>query len=203
VKAFWVGDPNGKILIETEETPAMKITITEALAEIKTIGKRLSTKREFVGQYLARQEGLKDPLLSEGGSVQVIRETRQSIIDLQTRIIRIRRAISEANASAELTLAGVTRSIAEWLVWRREVAEDQLQFLRNLRSTVNTMRDQAIKKGWAVVSKESDVQSNTDLIVNINELELSKDIEGTERVLGDLDGQLSLKNATTMVEFAD
>jgi hypothetical protein len=34
-------------------------------------------------------------------------------------------------------------------------------------------------------------------------LELSKDIEGTERVLGDLDGQLSLKNATTMVEFAD
>lgn len=179
------------------------MTITEALAEIKTINKRLEVKRGFVGQYLARQEGLKDPLAKEGGSVEAIRETRQSITDLEHRIIYIRLAISAANASTLLAIGPMEHSIAQWLVWRREIAQDQITFLSQLQQSVGSLRDQAVKKGWNVVRDESDVQSNTDLIVNIDERNLANEIEMITQMLGDLDGQLSLKNATTMVEFAD
>jgi hypothetical protein len=36
--------------------------------------------------------------------------------------------------------------------------------------------------------------------VNLSEVELSKESEELEHILGDLDGQLSLKNATTIIE---
>lgn len=40
----------------------MSITITEALAEIKTVAKRIEKKRDFIRAYLSRQEGVRDPL---------------------------------------------------------------------------------------------------------------------------------------------
>ena len=38
----------------------MALTITEALAEIKTIQARLTKKREFITRYIARQDGQKE-----------------------------------------------------------------------------------------------------------------------------------------------
>ena len=55
----------------------MPITITEALAEIKTVGKRVEKKREFIKSFLARQDGIKDPLEKDGGSYQAIARERQ------------------------------------------------------------------------------------------------------------------------------
>ena len=45
-----------------------QLTITEALAEIKTLEKRIQKKQEFVGSFLYRQEQFKDPLAAQGGS---------------------------------------------------------------------------------------------------------------------------------------
>jgi len=179
------------------------MTITEALAEIKTIGKRLEKKRAFVEQFLARQEGLKDPLSREGGSVEALRETRQSIDALEERIIRIRRSIAKANDVVELSVGGRSRTIAEWLIWRREVASGRTQFLTRLQNAIGSVRSQAKQKGWNVVRAEGEAQAQTDFIVNIDERALSAEIELMEEILGSLDGQLSLKNATTMVEVAE
>ena len=55
-----------------------KLTITEALAEIKTIGKRLEKKREHVKGFLFRQDVFKDPFYSEGGSFSMIERERQA-----------------------------------------------------------------------------------------------------------------------------
>ena len=53
----------------------MSITITEALAEIKTISKRLEKKRESIFNFVGRQDGIRDPLEKDGGSVEfIIRE---------------------------------------------------------------------------------------------------------------------------------
>ncbi len=54
-----------------------KITITEALAEGTTIEKRIAKKRQFVRDYLFRQEQLRDPL--DGGSNIAISRELQSI----------------------------------------------------------------------------------------------------------------------------
>jgi hypothetical protein len=181
------------------------ITITEALAEIKTIGKRIEKKREFVQGYLYRQEGLKDPLEKDGGSIETIRRERQAINDLALRIIKLRRGIQHANDTTEVTVGTNVMSIADWLTWRRDVMPSEVHFLTALRARLGTMRDQAKRAGANVLAGASaivqtDVKA-TDVIVNIDEGELAKDIEEMEEITGTLDGQLSLKNATILIEI--
>jgi len=92
-----------------------------------------------------------------------------------------------------------TRSISDWLVWRREVAPQRQQLYVDIRNAINNMRAQAQQKGLQVVASESGNQS--DIVVNINEKKLAAQIESLEEVLGTLDGQLSLKNATVTIEL--
>lgn len=180
------------------------MTITEALAEIKTIGKRIAKKREAVQAYLARQEMLKDPLAADGGSVEFIKRERQAITDLEERVVGLRRAIARANAETVVAVNGDKRSIADWLTWRREVAPGKQQFLGALRNRVEQIRREALSKGVNVVAAASAVVSGgeakpTDVLVNVSEAELSQEIEAVETELGTLDGLLSLNNATTQI----
>ena len=74
----------------------MQTTITEALAELKTLGKRIEKKRESVAMFLTRQDGLKDPLEKDGGSVEFIKRERQAVKDLEQHHVNIRLAIQRA-----------------------------------------------------------------------------------------------------------
>lgn len=181
----------------------MPLTITEALAEIKTIGKRIETKRSFVLSYLFRQEGLKDPLEKDGGSVEAIRREMQAIADLETRIVVLRRGIQHANDKVEVTIKDNVNTIADWLTWRRDVAPGVQQFQSQLRARLNSLREQAKRGGSAVIGAVASVSTDikpTDYVVNIDEGALARKIEEMEELLGVLDGQLSLKNATVMIE---
>lgn len=178
----------------------MALTITEALAEVKTIEKRLTKKRESVMGFLWRQERIKDPLEKEGGSRSFIERERQAIADLENRVIAIRRAIQKANDQTSVTILDKTRTISEWLTFRREVAQGQQQFLAQIRNGVNQVRKEAQQKGLNIASSKEAVTSDNDIVVNINEQQLAKEIEQLEETLGTLDGQLSLKNATVVVE---
>lgn len=180
---------------------ADKMMVTEALAEIKTIGKRIEKKQEFVMAYLLRQEKLKDPLLRSGGSVKALAEEQQAIGDLQERIINIRRAIQRANTDNSIVIGTTGRSIGDWLTWRREVAPVEQNRLKQLRQALDQARRQAQQKGVAVVGIGAVATTPDDLVVNIDEQKLAQDIEALENALGILDGQLSLKNATIMVEI--
>lgn len=177
----------------------MAITITEALAELKTIDKRIEKKRAFINQYAFRQEGLKDPLEKEGGSPKLITQEKQSIGDLLTRKIAIRRAIQNVNAETQVNILGATRSIADWLVWRRDVAPTERAFHGELRARLEAERNQARRNGATVV-QNGEAQKPSDVVVNFSEQELAKEIEALEETLGVLDGQLSLKNATLFIE---
>ncbi|MFO0927505.1 MAG: hypothetical protein U0736_10765 [Gemmataceae bacterium] len=175
------------------------ITITEALAELKTLEKRLAKKREFVLTYLLRQEMFKDPLEKDGGSVSAIRRELQAIGDLEERRITLRRAIQRANEANNVTVGKSTRPIADWLVWRREVAPAHAMFLAGIRQKIETARQEAARKGAGVSSTVETAKPN-DVIVNLNEQELARQIEELEETLGKLDGQLSLKNATLLID---
>jgi len=177
-----------------------KLTITEGLAEIKTIDKRVQKKREFITAHLVRQEQLKDPLASSGGSAQAIKRERQAIADLQERKIAIRRAIQEANATTVLEVCAEERTIASWLVWRREVAPSLQAFYSQIRNSVNHIRGEAQKRGHMMVAAEA-IAKPGDIVVNLDEKELADSIEHLEEVLGTLDGALSLKNATTFIDI--
>ena len=178
----------------------MALTITEALAEIKTIQARLTKKREFITRYIARQDGQKDPLANEGGSREAIKRERQAMTDLEARIVAIRAAIQRANASTSITVGATTRPIADWLVWRREVAPNTKAYVAGIIGGLASMRADAQRKGLAVRGDEKEVTSPNDIVVNVEEKALADEVEAMESTLGTLDGQLSLKNATTVIE---
>ncbi len=178
------------------------ITITEALAEIKTIGKRIEKKREFVNGYIARRDGLRDALEKDGGSPAVIAAETQAVGDLEQRIIDLRRGIQKANDSTLVTVNGKSRSISEWLTWRRDVAPGQRTWLSQMRTHINSVRETAKREGAAMVSATASLSGETkptDIVVNIDERDLAARAEQLEDTLGQLDGQLSLKNATVTV----
>lgn len=178
-------------------------TITEGLAEIKTLNKRIQKKRVSVRGYLAREERLKDPLANDGGSIEFIKRERQAIGDLEERIVNLRRAIARSNADTTIRVGTIERTIADWLTYRREVAPGKQEFLAVLRSAVESVRREAAQKshnviGVSAIAQVGDVKP-TDVLVNISEKELAEEIEVLETELGTLDGLLSLHNATTQI----
>ncbi len=178
------------------------LTITEALQEIKTIDKRVMKKLEWIEQLVARNERVRDPVEKEGGSAQVIERERQSIADLHQRKVQLRLAINRANDETGLTVNGVARSISEWIVWRREVAPSQQEILRRVRGIINQIRTDLRGQGRNIVTSQEAAEPN-DAVVNVSESELAKETEELEDTLGQLDGKLSLLNATTAVTVED
>jgi hypothetical protein len=175
------------------------ITITEALAEIKTIGKRLEKKREFYANNLARQDGVKDPLEKDGGAIEVLKREAQAIIDLEVRLLGLRLAISAANDATMVNVNGQSMSISAWLTWRRDIAPKQKEFLTKLQGAMKAVRDRARTQGINVMPLGGTAGTLTDIVVNISETDLASDIERMETTLGALDGKLSLMNATTVI----
>ena len=175
--------------------------ITEAMAELKTIGKRLEKKRQAILTFVARQDGIKDPLLKDGGSALMIEKEMQSITDLEVRIIELRRGIAKANDETTISINGTDMTISEWLTWRREVAPGVQQFYAQLRAHINAYRDRAQKAGAKVLAKDEEAGTPNDIVINLDEGRLIRDSEHIENTLGQLDGQLSLKNATTLVQL--
>ena len=179
-------------------------TITEGLAEIKTLTARIQKRRETVLRYLARDIRLRDPLEKEGGSVDFIKRERQAIADLEDRLVRIRCAIQTINGTTTLTLGETVRSIAYWLNWRREIAEKRAAFLGMVTGAVGQARKYAGGITGAVNARGERVPSAEapiEIVVNVDEALLAKEVELHEKIIGDLDGRLSLLNATTTITF--
>lgn len=175
----------------------MKTTITEALAELATIDKRLPKKAAQMFQYVARPEQLKDPLVKTGGSEKFIDEERQSYGDLLIRKINLRAAIARANAETMLNIDGREMSVADWLVWKRECYEPQYTLLNGLLQQVHSARSQARQ-----VSQQNTQNRNEpiELIISLDEQALIGELDALTDTYGRLDGLLSLKNATTTIE---
>ena len=174
----------------------MDITITEALAEVPTIAKKVSKKQQFVQDFLSRPAAVRDPHEKDGGSAELIRRELQAIADLEMRLIAIRSGIAQSNAVTKITIGTTIRTVADWLTWRREVAPVQQMRLNGMANTLRTLRNKAQQQGVKVAENP---EGFTDYIININERDLADQIEALETTIGALDGQLSLKNATTTI----
>lgn len=181
-----------------------QLTITEALAEIKTIRARVAKKRAGIQPYIVRDSRLKDPMVASGGSDEWVKRERQAVKDLEDRTIKIRSAIQAKNLETKLTIEGQERSLTDWLNWRREIATPDdvggsKHFLGQMILWITTARANAQKQGVAVVEKET-ASDKPQIVVNVNEADLHKEADDMEKILGVLDGKLSLLNATTTID---
>lgn len=174
------------------------LTITEGLAEIKTIKARIEKKRQGIGPYLVRPAQMRDPMEKDGGVVQWIARELQAIGDMEQRIIAIRVAIQKVNLEKKLEIAGTTRTIAEWLTWRREVQGEWAKFVRDAQATLARVRQNPQYAGRAM--KPEAEAGPQDIIVHVSETDLAKQYDDYMEVMGQLDARLSLTNATTAIE---
>lgn len=177
-----------------------QITITEALAERKLVDKRIDKKRDFIGQYVLQPANIIDPFAKDGGSVVVLAKELQGVTDLESNKITIMRAIAASNAKNEITVDGETRSIADWLVWRRDVLPKRREFLQGIAQGIQRQRQQLLKQNVTVKMNGEDSKPS-DVLVNISESKIAGELEHLETVDGTLDGLLSLKNATLLVDI--
>lgn len=174
------------------------ITLTEALSEVNLINKKIESKRLKIKGTLSRAEHVPDPFESEGGSPKMIQSELQSIEDLSRRLSRIRGAISLANLNNNITVGEETRTIHDWLVWKREVAKGQIEF----SAAVSRDLKAQIDKGSTQPQIYKDQQEQTHLVkwlYNIDYSQWCKNHEKLTDKFETLDGKLSLKNAIITV----
>jgi ribosomal protein L7/L12 len=174
------------------------LSISEALGQLAVIDLLIEKKQQLISAYLFRDAAVRDPLERHSpGAVEILAREYRSIQALLGRKVRIRRVVQSANEQATITHGDTTRSIADWLVWKREVVGDRSRFLQQLRNRIEQARREALRHRPAGAEKAK----GGDLVVNLNEQELSSELEALEELQGYLAGQLALKNATVTVEL--
>lgn len=176
----------------------MSITITEALSEVNLLKKKIEDADVGIRSMLVRAAHVPDLYAHHGGAEEVVRKTQQSSSDLRKRLIEIRSKISEANIKNQLTINGETRSIFDWLSWKREIYPG---LERSLKEQIQTIK--------ASVQKESerpevwkDHEGKVQIVTYIRNADLKTLEDEYLRLVdtyGKLDGQLSLKNATLIL----
>lgn len=173
-----------------------KITITEALAEIKLIEKKLSSKTQHVAQNLSRAKHLPDPL---GDSAKALQSEMQSIHDLYKRQVKIRGVIAKANIETTIRVIDDEMSITEWLAWKREVSAKQNALYATIRDGIKAAQN-TYSRAPQIYKDSEDKTQLVQFVFNLDYQEYVSLAEKTQEKLDKLDGLLSLKNATILVE---
>ncbi len=177
----------------------MTMTITEALAELKLITNKVAKKQEWVLQNLVKPKHIADPLVDKGGLVAVMKQEMQAINDLQTRAVVIRRSIMASNIATQATVLEVTKTIYEWLVWKKDIAQNKNRFLSSIYANTKREFDKIANQPQAAKTDDNktiliELEANTDY------MQCTTDAAYIQEILDKLDGVLSLKNATTTIE---
>lgn len=176
-----------------------KITITEALSELNLIKKKVDKKRGNILGILVTAKHIKDPLESVGGAIAFIKSENQAIDDLNSRYIKLKGAIAKANIDNAITINGFTKNIHDWLIWKRDIAKLDISFYENVYKDVKQRMDQFAKQP-SIYKDEKDVTHLIEPLSNVDQGWYLKKAEELTEVFEKLDGQLSLKNATIVVE---
>ena len=171
--------------------------IAEALSEIKLIEKKIQSKHEAVMRYLVRDESYRDPLTREGGSSEYVKRELQATDDLEKRRVALRTGINRTNLEAVIEIDSERLTVAEWLSWRREVATARALRLKGIAQTVIQARSQAMQR--RVTSATQIIDTKMEIAISVDESWLTKEIQHLDTVVQDLDGKLSLFNATVQV----
>lgn len=174
------------------------VTITEALAELKTIDSKISSTEDFLQQYSFRQGSSIDPLADEGGSDKVIPQRMQALKDLLERKVTIRSAVNNKNAETPLEVCGITRTVAEWIIWRRETFKREVMAFQKILGHVQEARRVCIEKSFTFI-EGAQPSKVTEVSCFVSEAGLSDKIEQLREIESTLDGKLSMLNATTTV----
>jgi hypothetical protein len=178
-----------------------KMTIAEALSEVKLMEKKLEKKHLFVLANLSRFDHIKDTFEKDGGATKALNSELQSINDLNKRLERIRASIAKANLDTNVTVGEDTRSLHEWITWKREIAPRHIKFIDAIHTSLKTRIDKETNNPTAFKDEEKNQVKLAQLVTHLSYQDFIKQSEKLHDLLQTVDGKLSLKNATIVIEF--
>ena len=179
-----------------------RMTVTEALAEIELIEKKVEKKAAVIMANLSRYEHQNDPYVKEDdGASGMLKREYQSMQDHWGRLIKFREAIAKANVDNSITVEGITKSISQWLAWKRDVQDDHITHLANIVKTVEAAIKEDDRSPKVMRNAETNATHLAKLVWNVQLPDVRKQQEHLLTIKEKLDGQLSLKNATIVVSI--
>lgn len=180
----------------------MTMKITEAMSEIKLFAKKIASQREFIIRNLKREEWRKDPFEKDSTTQEAqVRAAIQSINDLERNMVAYRFAITKANMKEKVSLEGVEMTIAEWLIWRREVLPLRKQLLGNLANQIANVGAEQQRVNRVFPGRDAEQVQPVNFVINVSDKWLMAEIEKLDAIEQRLDGQLSMLNANIEVEL--
>lgn len=127
--------------------------IIEAMKKIKELQVKAEDLRDKVSKYCAHQS-LETPLYGKD-QAEKIKEWLQGVSDVYREILRLRVAIQRTNLATNVTIEldgkQVTKSIAEWIHRRRDLAELE-------RKVWESLTDRGLKEGILTNSQGEKVE---------------------------------------------
>lgn len=172
------------------------LKITQALSEIKLAEKKIASSLTFVLKNAKRDERLRDPFEKDKTTQEaMVKAELQSIADNEKRVVSLRMAINKANLENSITIEGQTKTIAEWIIWKRDI-------LPRLQDRLERMNKELVVSPKVTTSAElwqREVNRQAPEVVNhvfnISEKKLLEEIQLVQSIEEKLDGMLSLSNA--------
>lgn len=208
----------------------MKITLTEALKEIKTLDSRIAkaTSQVFIG-CSKKNDVVVYPKTNKTKAElsEDIKSAYQSVNDLLTRRTTIKTALMEANAKVQVTVNKQPMSIATAIEMKNSISFKQellKQLQRQYSSALNEIQKadaQVLERyddtiGRMMEGRDSKVNSNDFSVIRTNfeeqlsltavdplglESKIKELEEEIEGFLSNVDTVLSIANATNFVEL--
>ena len=199
-----------------------KMSITEALVELKTLDSRITkaTNKSWCAVVKCKDE--KDPKTLD--AVETIKANYQSVTDLIAERAKIKSAIVKSNAVTEVTVAGETMTVAE-AIERKSSIEYEKDLMRSMQhqlvgcisEVTNENRKVATRFDGILeklvgsdrnnISEEHKAIAETyrqaNEVMLLDPLSLEAKIEAMEKRITDfesnIDVALSMSNATTFI----
>ena len=186
-----------------------KITITQALVEIKILEDRIY---KSINDVPTLQTVLVDDEDQLGNlDKEKIEKNFQSYVDKTKQLIKnyreLKSAVSESNATETLTIGEETMTVAEAIVKKNTIQYD-IQFVNKIKQQYTLDSERTTKKRQEVLRMQlENIKDDTKLKVNTEIIEpdnIEDIIKQMEDALSDfissIDVSLNIHNATTTIE---
>lgn len=204
-----------------------QMTVHEALAELKTLDKRISKKIRdtlFVGYHKITQENVGVTPIKEFEAMN--RDQYKSIDDLIKRRNALKRAVVLSNATTKVEVGGTTYTVAEAIDMKNNGMDNYEELLAEISTQYNhavstckianenlvenaTHNLQQIQGGGEMKADEASKfieeftrSQQLDIVSGINCPEIMAELEDKIAIFeAKIDSALSVSNAITTIEF--
>ena len=162
--------------------------IIEALKELPVLEKRIAKQSQQIADYAGLSSQEESPFGTREEHLKRVTALVQSNFDLAARYAKLKRALAVTNATVKVGIAGETKTIAEWIVFKDKTG-DQLKFTLN---ALNLDRVQRRLRDTPV-----DITQGVKIERMYNEDEKNALLEAVRAQEDGIDAALEITNATT------